>query len=137
MLSIKLFRLVFCLFRFNRNIETLCFGIDAKQPKQTISQKNQNKPKETGKPQNFPEKIPKCAPYQTFSVGQCRNQFWFQFRLFRIKTSFEGYPCSTAPPHPPPPPADTIEKGERECEGVQQHRVHTELPWPISGVIPS
>jgi hypothetical protein len=25
MLPIKLFRLVFCLFRFNRNIETLCF----------------------------------------------------------------------------------------------------------------
>ncbi len=28
---IELFRLVFCLFRFNRNIETLCFGIEAKQ----------------------------------------------------------------------------------------------------------
>ncbi len=28
MLPIKLFRLVFCLFRFNRNIETLCFGIE-------------------------------------------------------------------------------------------------------------
>ena len=27
MLPIKLFRLVFCLFRFNRNIETLFFGI--------------------------------------------------------------------------------------------------------------
>jgi hypothetical protein len=26
---------VFCLFRFNRNIETLCFGIEPKQPKQT------------------------------------------------------------------------------------------------------
>jgi hypothetical protein len=34
--SIKLFRLVFCLFWFNRNIETLCFGIEAKQPKQNI-----------------------------------------------------------------------------------------------------
>jgi hypothetical protein len=33
MLPIKLFRLVFCLFWFNRNIETLCFGIEAKQPK--------------------------------------------------------------------------------------------------------
>jgi hypothetical protein len=31
MLPIKLFQLVFCLFRFNRNIETLCFGIEAKQ----------------------------------------------------------------------------------------------------------
>ncbi len=34
MLPIKLFRLVFCLFRFNRNIETPVFGIEAKQPKQ-------------------------------------------------------------------------------------------------------
>jgi hypothetical protein len=30
LLPIKLFRSVFCLFRFNRNIETLCFGIEAK-----------------------------------------------------------------------------------------------------------
>ncbi len=62
MLPIKQFRLVFCLFRFNQNIETLCFGIEAKQPK------------------------------QTFCFGQCRNQFRFQFRLFRIETSFEGHP---------------------------------------------
>jgi hypothetical protein len=37
MLSIKLFQLVFCLFRFNQNTETLCFGIEAKQPKQILS----------------------------------------------------------------------------------------------------
>ncbi len=36
MLPIKLFRFVFCLFRFNWNIETLCFGIEVKQPKQTL-----------------------------------------------------------------------------------------------------
>ncbi len=36
-LSFKLFGWVFCLFRFNRNIETLCFGIEAKQQKQTVS----------------------------------------------------------------------------------------------------
>jgi len=36
MLRIKLFWLVFCLFRFNRNIETLCFDIESKQPKQTF-----------------------------------------------------------------------------------------------------
>ncbi len=36
MLPIKLFRLVSCLFRYNRNIETLCFDIEAKQPKQTF-----------------------------------------------------------------------------------------------------
>ena len=33
---VKLFRLVFCLFQFNQNIDTLCFGIEAKQPKQTF-----------------------------------------------------------------------------------------------------
>ena len=37
MLPIKLFQLVFCLFRFNRNIETLCFGTEAKQPKRFVS----------------------------------------------------------------------------------------------------
>jgi hypothetical protein len=31
-----LFRLISCLFRFNRNTETRCFGIEAKQPKQTF-----------------------------------------------------------------------------------------------------
>jgi hypothetical protein len=36
MLPIKLFWLVFCLFWFNRNIKILCFGIEAKQPKQTF-----------------------------------------------------------------------------------------------------
>jgi hypothetical protein len=36
MLPIKLFRLVFCLFWFNRNIESLCSGIKARK-------KNQNK----------------------------------------------------------------------------------------------
>jgi hypothetical protein len=34
MLSIKLFRLFFSLFR---NIEPLCFSKEAKQPKQTVS----------------------------------------------------------------------------------------------------
>jgi hypothetical protein len=42
LLSIKLFWLVFCLFRFNRNIETLSFGIEAKQPKQTVSKQTKN-----------------------------------------------------------------------------------------------
>jgi hypothetical protein len=36
MLPIKLFWLVFRLFRFNQNTETLCFGIEAKQPKQPL-----------------------------------------------------------------------------------------------------
>ena len=45
MLPIKLFRLAFCLFRFNRNIENLCFGIEAKQPKQTVSKQTEKNPK--------------------------------------------------------------------------------------------
>jgi hypothetical protein len=45
MLPIKLFRLVSCMFRFNRNIENICFGIEAKQPKKLF----QNKPKQTEK----------------------------------------------------------------------------------------
>jgi hypothetical protein len=55
------------LFHFNRNIETLCFGIEAKQPKQTIS--NQNKPKKNWKNPKFPEKLGKYTLYQTVLVG--------------------------------------------------------------------
>jgi hypothetical protein len=72
MLSIKLFRLVFCLFRFNQNIETLCFGLEAKPPKQTISKQTKTNQKKTKKPT---EKIPKYAPYQTVSVVICLFQF--------------------------------------------------------------
>jgi hypothetical protein len=65
MLSIQLFLLVFWFFRFNRNIETLCFGIEAKQPKQTVSKQtktNRNNPK-------LSEKITKYALYQTVWVA--------------------------------------------------------------------
>jgi hypothetical protein len=68
MLYIKLFRLVFCLFRLNRNIEILCFGIEVKQPKQTIS-KNTKTNQNNRKNLKFPETIPKYAPYQTVFVG--------------------------------------------------------------------
>jgi hypothetical protein len=47
MLSITLFWLVFCLFRCNQKIETLCFGIEAIQPKQTVlkqTKTNRTKP---------------------------------------------------------------------------------------------
>jgi hypothetical protein len=61
------------LFRFNRNIETLCFGIEAKQPKQTKkNEKKTKKPKKnekTGKIQKILLKKSKYAPYQTVSVG--------------------------------------------------------------------
>jgi hypothetical protein len=65
MLSIKLFRLVFYFFRFNRNVKVRCFGIELKQPKQTVltqTETNRNNTK-------FYEKIPKYALYQTVSVG--------------------------------------------------------------------
>jgi hypothetical protein len=59
MFSIKLFRLVFCLFRFNRNIETLCFHIELKQ---TVS-------KQTETTLIFFEKIPKYALFHTILVA--------------------------------------------------------------------
>jgi hypothetical protein len=37
MLPIKLFQLVFCLFRFIQSIESFCFGKEANKPKQTVS----------------------------------------------------------------------------------------------------
>ena len=125
MLPIKLFRLVFCLFRFNRNIETLCFGTEAKQPKQTVSkqtEKNRKKREKNRKNHKFSVKnfkicsLSNCfglsfvcfgsietsklfvsvyeakQPKQMLCFGQCRNKFRFQFRLFRIETSFEGHP---------------------------------------------
>ena len=61
-LSVTLFRLFFCLFRFNRNTETLCFGIEPKQPKQTAS-------KQTETTLNVVKKIPKYAFYRTVSVA--------------------------------------------------------------------
>jgi hypothetical protein len=36
MLSIPTVLVGLCLFQFNRNIKTLCFGIEAKQPKKTF-----------------------------------------------------------------------------------------------------
>ncbi len=115
MLFNKLLRFIFCLFRFNRNIETLCFSIEAKQPKQTVS-------KQTEATLNFLNKIQKYPLYQTFLVALLfvsvqskhrnsllrnnRNKLLFlivpklvsvpQLRLFRIETSFEKTPylCS-------------------------------------------
>jgi hypothetical protein len=60
-LTFKLFGWVFSLFRFNRNIETLCFGKEAKQPKKTVlkqTEKNEKtkKTKKPGKPEIFCKK---------------------------------------------------------------------------------
>ncbi len=54
----KLFGWVSCLFQSNRNIETLCFGIEAKQPKQTVSKQTEKtekneKNEKAGKTLNF------------------------------------------------------------------------------------
>ncbi len=68
MLSVKLFWLVFCLFRFNQNIKTLCFGIEAKQPKQTILKQTKTNRKKRKNPK-FSDKNTKYAPYQTVWVG--------------------------------------------------------------------
>ncbi len=89
MLSIKLFWLVFCLFRFNRNIETLCFGIEAKQPKLF-----QNKPKQTGNTLHF---LKKYAPYQSVLVGllfRYRGETTETNVLFRIVPKLVSVPVS-------------------------------------------
>jgi hypothetical protein len=78
MLSFKLFWLVFYLFWFNRNIETLSFGIEAKQPKQTIS-----KPTKATKNTKLSEKLPKYALHQTVSVA-------LLFVLIQLKHRFAG-----------------------------------------------
>jgi hypothetical protein len=51
MLPIKLFWFVFCLFWFNRNIETLCFGKETKKPNKLFRKKNEIKLKKTEKPE--------------------------------------------------------------------------------------
>ncbi len=101
-LSFKLLGWVFCLFRFNRNNETLCFGIEAKQPKQTVkNRKNRKKPKKSGKAQNSLQKIAKYAPYQTVSVGllfcfiqsKHRNSlFWYRSETTERNVLFRKVP---------------------------------------------
>jgi hypothetical protein len=88
MLSIKLFRLVFCLFRFDQNIETLCFGIESKQTKQTVSKQtktNRNNPK-------FSLKL-QYAPYRNVSgcssgcFGSKHRNSLFQYRTETTETN--------------------------------------------------
>jgi hypothetical protein len=80
MLSIKLFRLIFCLFRFNQNIETLCFSIEAKQPKQTIS-------KQTKINQKNQEKNNNSEKYQNILHIKL---FWLVFCLFRFNLNLKN-----------------------------------------------
>ncbi len=108
------------MFQFNRNIETLCFGIEAKQPKQTVSKQTEKNRKNEKKPKK-PEKLKifsglkltnlgeKYAPYQTVSVGflfvsvqsKHRNSlFWYRSEttetnvLFRIVPKLVSVPVS-------------------------------------------
>jgi hypothetical protein len=65
MLFINLSQFVLCLFLFDQNIEALCFGIEAKQPKQTVSKQT----KTNRKNPEFSEKIPNYGLYQTVLVA--------------------------------------------------------------------
>jgi hypothetical protein len=66
----------------NRNIETLCFGIEVKQLNQNkLFRKKPKQTKITGKILNFLKK------YQNMLHIKLFNRI--QFRLFRIDTSFE------------------------------------------------
>jgi hypothetical protein len=90
------------MFWFNQNIETLCFGKEAKQPKQTVSkqtektEKNEKneKTEKTRKNPKFSVKKAKYAPYQTVSVGllfvsiQSKHQnSLFRYRSETTKTN--------------------------------------------------
>jgi hypothetical protein len=66
------------------SIESLCFGKEAKQPKETVSkqteknEKNEKKlknRKNPEKPKIFCTKITKYAPYQTVSIGLLSFRF--------------------------------------------------------------
>jgi hypothetical protein len=89
------------------SIETLRFGMEAKQPKQTVlkqteknekkrkNRKNRKNQKKTEKNRKKPEKLyiickkkKKYAPYQTFSVGLLFVSFQLKHRnsLFRYRS---------------------------------------------------
>jgi hypothetical protein len=69
--SLSKYQLVFCFFRFNGNIKTLCFGIEAKQPKQTVSK--QKDLAETTL--NFLKKYQNMLSIKLFRLLFCL--FWF------------------------------------------------------------
>jgi hypothetical protein len=94
MLSFKLFGLVFCLFRLNRNIKSLCFGIEAKQPKQTVSKQTENNRKKPEKTLNFLKKYQNMFRYRSETT---EKNVLFRIvpklvAVVRIETSFEGHP---------------------------------------------
>ncbi len=60
-LSTKLFRLVFCLFRFNRNVKARCFGIEFETTETNCFDTNRNKPKQPETSQNFMKNTKICS----------------------------------------------------------------------------
>ncbi len=87
MLSFKLFGLVFCLFRFNRNNETFCFCIEAKQPKQNVL-KQTEKNRKTGKTLHFLKKYQNMLSIKLFQLVFCLFRFNQNIRksLFRYRS---------------------------------------------------
>ncbi len=73
-LSFKLFGWVFNLFRFNRNIETLCFDKEAKQSKQIVSKQiktNRKKQKKINKPKKTEEKKQRNPKFSVKNSKMC------------------------------------------------------------------
>jgi hypothetical protein len=103
MLSIKLFRLVFCLFWFNRNIETLCFSIEAKL-KQTVLKQTKINPKKNETKYALYHTVHRNSLFRYRTERTETNVLFrivivsdpYQFRLFQIETSFEGHPRQAA-----------------------------------------
>jgi hypothetical protein len=91
MLSIKLFQFVFSLFRFNRNIETLCFGLEPKQTVSIQTEKTEKKPKRTETTEttlNFVKNISRYVLCHTVSVALLFVSVQSKHRnsLFRYRT---------------------------------------------------
>jgi hypothetical protein len=72
------------LFQFNRNIKTLCFGIEAKQPKLTVPKQTKKKTKKQKKWKKT-EKMGKIKNSKICSLSNCFN--WSSVCFGSIETS--------------------------------------------------
>ncbi len=82
MFSIKMFWWS-SVFRLNRNIETLCFSIEVKQPKQTVSKQTKTNQKKPEKTYIFWKNTKICYLSNCWLVG------WLVFHLFRFNQNIE------------------------------------------------
>ncbi len=74
--STTLFWLVFCLFRFNWNIEIRCFDIEFKTTETNCFETNRNKPKQLETTQNFMKKYQYMLTIKLFRlVSVCFGSF--------------------------------------------------------------